>query len=170
MFWFFGHENCGILPAQPGSKLYPLHWKAVLPTGPPRKSLFLVFKGICIVFSIVTVPIYSTNSVWGFKTLQLSYLAHSKASNPIALMHSWKIPHHILFTACFLGYCLLPIMKNLPTCSLDCLLFIFILLVLWFSNFSVLRIKRSLKEIRFQDHNPRNSNSRSLNVCHKLVL
>lgn len=80
-------------------------------------------------------------------------------------MHSWKIPHHILFTACFLGYYPLPVMKNLPTCSLDCLIFIFILLVLWFSNFSVLRIKRSLKEIRFQDPNPRNSNSRSLNVC-----
>ena len=66
MFWFFGHENCGILAAQPRSKLHPLPYKAVLPTGPPRKSLFLVFKGIWIVFSIVTVPIYSTNSVGGF--------------------------------------------------------------------------------------------------------
>ena len=77
MFWVFGHEICGILAAQPRSKLHPLHWKAVLPTGPPRKSLFLVFKGIWIVFSIVTVPIYATNSVGGFYRFLKLYSCHS---------------------------------------------------------------------------------------------
>ena len=28
IFWFFGHETCGILVPQPGIELHPLHWKA----------------------------------------------------------------------------------------------------------------------------------------------
>ena len=27
MFWFFGHEACGILAPQAGIKPVPLHWK-----------------------------------------------------------------------------------------------------------------------------------------------
>ena len=27
VFWFFGHEACGILGTQPGSESCPLRWK-----------------------------------------------------------------------------------------------------------------------------------------------
>ena len=39
MFWFFGHEVCGILAPWPGIKpaLSKLKWE-VLATGPPGKS------------------------------------------------------------------------------------------------------------------------------------
>ena len=41
MFWYFGHEACGILAPQPGIEPTPpaLEGK-VLTTGPPGKSLF----------------------------------------------------------------------------------------------------------------------------------
>ena len=45
MFWFFGCEACGILAPQPGIKLTPPALEGeVLTTGPPGKSLFLLFK------------------------------------------------------------------------------------------------------------------------------
>ena len=40
MFWFFGHEACGILAFQPGIEPTPPTLKGeVLTTGPPGKSL-----------------------------------------------------------------------------------------------------------------------------------
>ena len=42
MFWFFGSEVCGILAPWPGVKSAPLHWKVVLNTGPPAKSLRII--------------------------------------------------------------------------------------------------------------------------------
>ena len=44
MFWFFGHEACGILAPRPGIEPAPpaLEGK-VLTTGPPGKSLIFLF-------------------------------------------------------------------------------------------------------------------------------
>ena len=40
MFWFFGHQACGILAPWPGIKLTPFALEdKVLTTGPPGKSL-----------------------------------------------------------------------------------------------------------------------------------
>ena len=40
MFWFFGHEACGILVPQPGMELTsPVLEGKVLAPGPPGKSL-----------------------------------------------------------------------------------------------------------------------------------
>ena len=45
MFWFLGHEACGILAPQPGIKSAPLALEGeVLTTGPPGKSLGHTFK------------------------------------------------------------------------------------------------------------------------------
>ena len=44
MFWFFGHEACGILAPQPGIKpASPALEGEVLTTGPPGKSLCVLF-------------------------------------------------------------------------------------------------------------------------------
>ena len=44
MFWFFGHEACGILAPQTGIKPAPAALEGeVLTTGPPKKSLELHF-------------------------------------------------------------------------------------------------------------------------------
>ena len=47
MFWFFGHEACGVLASQPGIKPAPpaLEGK-VLTTGPPGKFLGSLFCSI----------------------------------------------------------------------------------------------------------------------------
>ena len=42
MFWFFGHEACGTLAQRLNP--HPLRWKAKLTTGPPGKSLLLLFN------------------------------------------------------------------------------------------------------------------------------
>ena len=45
MFWFFGHEACGILAPRPRIEPTPLALKGkVLTTGPPGKSLNNYFK------------------------------------------------------------------------------------------------------------------------------
>ena len=44
MFWFFGHEACGILAPRPGIKPVPPALEGeVLTTGPSGKSLFSQF-------------------------------------------------------------------------------------------------------------------------------
>ena len=60
MFWFFGHEACGILTPQPGIEPAPpaLEGK-VLTTGPPGKSPFL-FKNDVLIQSCR----YSCNNIF----------------------------------------------------------------------------------------------------------
>ena len=44
MFWFFGHETCGILAPQPGIEPTPSALEdKVLTTKPPGKSLYYEF-------------------------------------------------------------------------------------------------------------------------------
>ena len=39
MFWFFGHEACGILASWPGIEPEPVAWEGkILTTEPPGKS------------------------------------------------------------------------------------------------------------------------------------
>ena len=47
MFWFFGHEACGILAPQPGMELtLPALEGEVLTTGPPGKPLETDFEAL----------------------------------------------------------------------------------------------------------------------------
>ena len=49
MFWFFGHEACGILAPGPGIELAPPALEGeVLTTGPPGKSLGPVLDRVLV--------------------------------------------------------------------------------------------------------------------------
>ena len=63
--------SCGILVPQPGIEHGPQWWKCpVLTTGSQGNSLFLLFQGNSILFSVMAVPIYiPINSEGGFPFL-----------------------------------------------------------------------------------------------------
>ena len=51
MFWFFGHEACGVLTPQPGMEpTSPATDGEALTTGPPGKSLILLLLIIHYLF------------------------------------------------------------------------------------------------------------------------
>ena len=55
MFWFFGHEACGILAPQPGIEpTLPALEVEVLTTGPPGKSLYI----------FLFFPSYTQSNIW----------------------------------------------------------------------------------------------------------
>ena len=54
MFWFFGHEACGILAPRTGIELAPPALEGeILTTGPPGKSQRLFFCSTPLLFQVV---------------------------------------------------------------------------------------------------------------------
>ena len=77
MFWFFGHEACGILAPWPGIEPAPPALEGeVLTTGPPGKSLYSAFKTHLSLATLLPLPLLSRiPSYMLCSSLYLSYLS-----------------------------------------------------------------------------------------------
>ena len=80
MFWFFGHEACGILALWPG--IEPVPWALedeVLTTGLPGKSLYYIFKKFMLVLLLTSWdPSQDVPPITLLRILQQAIHSHSK--------------------------------------------------------------------------------------------